>query len=82
MSQEKTRENRLRRVAERQGLQLAKSRRRDPRATDFGGYMLSSIIKNFAVIGDQPFAFSATLDDVEAYLDKGARRGIGVAQRL
>jgi hypothetical protein len=82
MSEEKTRENRLRRVAERQGLQLAKSRRRDPRAIDFGGYMLSSSIKNFAVMGDQPFAFSATLDDVEAYLDKGTRRGIGVAQRL
>jgi hypothetical protein len=38
--------------------------------------------KNSAILGDQPFAFSATLDDVETYLEEGARRGIGVAQRL
>jgi hypothetical protein len=37
---EKVRENRLRRMAERQGLRLVKSRRRDPRAIDYGTYML------------------------------------------
>jgi hypothetical protein len=35
---EKVRENRLRRMAERQGLALRKSRRRDPRAIDYGGW--------------------------------------------
>jgi hypothetical protein len=35
---EKVRENRLRRMAERQGLRLVKSRRRDPFARDFGVY--------------------------------------------
>lgn len=39
---ERTRENRLRRMAERQGVQLVKSRRRDPRATDYGRYYLSN----------------------------------------
>ncbi len=37
---EKVRENRVRRMAERQGLRLVKSRRRDPRALDYGGYWL------------------------------------------
>ena len=37
---EKVRENRLRRMAARQGLQLLKSRRRDPRALDYGTYWL------------------------------------------
>jgi hypothetical protein len=37
---EKVRENRLRRMAERQGLRLVKSRRRDPRAIDYGTYCL------------------------------------------
>ena len=36
----KVRENRLRRAAERQGLRLVKSRRRDPRAVGLGTYML------------------------------------------
>ncbi len=37
---EKVRENRLRRMAVRQGLALEKSRRRDPRARDYGMYWL------------------------------------------
>ncbi len=38
--QYKTYENRLRRAAERQGYMLVKSRRRDPRAIDYGKYVL------------------------------------------
>jgi hypothetical protein len=37
---EKVRENKLRRMAERQRLRLEKSRRRDPLAYDYGTYML------------------------------------------
>ena len=37
---EKVRENRLRRMAKRQRLALVKSRRRDPRAWDYGAYGL------------------------------------------
>ena len=37
---EKVRENRLRRAAQRQGLMLAKSPRRDPGASGFGTYVL------------------------------------------
>ena len=36
----KARENRLRRMADRQGYRLVKSRSRDPRARDFGLYGL------------------------------------------
>jgi hypothetical protein len=39
-TEQKVRENRLRRMASRQGLQLMKSRRRDPRALDYGTYWL------------------------------------------
>jgi hypothetical protein len=38
----KARENRARRSAERQGLVLKKSARRDPKALDYGGYWLLS----------------------------------------
>jgi hypothetical protein len=40
MTEDKVRENRLRRAAERQGLRLAKSRRRDPNAADYDHYWL------------------------------------------
>lgn len=38
--EEKVRENRLRRMAQRQGLRLAKTRRLDPLAIDYGTYQL------------------------------------------
>lgn len=65
---DKVRENRLRRMAERQGLTLVKSRRRDPRAYDFGGYMLCDAATSLVVIGSSPLAFGLDLDDVEAFL--------------
>lgn len=59
---EKVRENRLRRMADRQGLRLQKSRRRDPRALDYGTYMLLDV-QNRVVATDL-----ADLDEVEARL--------------
>jgi hypothetical protein len=59
---EATRERRLRRMAERQGLALTKSRRRDPRALDYGRYRL--------VRGRTTVLDTRALDDVEAYLTK------------
>jgi hypothetical protein len=59
--QEKARENLLRRMAERQGLRLVKSGRRDPRAIGYGKFML---FKN----GTKPHPgaqFSLSIDDVE-----------------
>jgi len=66
---EKVRENRLRRMAERQGLRLVKSRRRDPRAIDFGAYMLTDANTNHVVAGTGGVGRPHwTLDDVESYL--------------
>lgn len=57
-------------MAERQGLTLTKSRRRDSRAYDFGGYMLIDSHTSGLVLGGSPFAYSASLDDVEDYLTR------------
>ena len=66
---DKTRETRIRRMADRQGLRLLKSRRRDPRAIDYGRYMLVSIDENAVVFGTGAIGRpSATLDEVEAFL--------------
>ena len=43
MTAEKVRENRLRRMAERQRLELRKSRRRDPRAKDYGRWYIVDV---------------------------------------
>jgi hypothetical protein len=58
------REARARRTAERQGLQLAKSRTRDQRALGFGRWWVSKA-------GEAPVAgldYALALDDVEAFL--------------
>jgi len=64
---EKVRENRIRRMAERQGLALSKSRRRDPRALDFGVYRLIDG-------GGRVVLETTDADEVEAYL-RGERDG-------
>lgn len=53
-------ENRLRRAAGRQGMTLSKTRRRDPRALDFGHYYLD---RDGVRVLDAP-----DLGDVEAFL--------------
>lgn len=65
---DKARENRLRRKAERQGLTLLKSRRRDPDAIDFGGFMIVDQDTNGAVFGATPHAYSASIEEVEDWL--------------
>lgn len=67
---EKTRETRLRRMAERQGLRLVKSRRRDPRAIDYGRYMILDVWTTGVVAGsDGDIGLPQwTLDDVEEFL--------------
>ena len=70
-STDKTRENRLRRVAARRGLRLEKSRRRDRSAIGFGGYRLIDESSGRTVLGESAHAFDATMDEVEAALDGG-----------
>lgn len=64
---EKVRENRIRRMLKRQGYSLVKSRRRNPQAIDYGGYMIIDTDRNYVVFGSNAYAFSATLDDVEEW---------------
>ena len=66
---EKTRENRLRRMASRQLLVLEKSRARDTRAADFGNYRLLDR-NNTVVLGSRASEFDATLDEIEIFLTK------------
>jgi hypothetical protein len=68
--EDKVRANRLRRAAARQGLQLNKSRRRDPRALDYDGWMITELSTNTVVAGATPHKFSMTLDEVEKYLTR------------
>lgn len=60
----KVREDKLRRMAERQRLVVIKSKRRDPRAADFGTFSLVSMATG-AVI-----ARELSLDEVEQYLTR------------
>jgi hypothetical protein len=67
MDDERVRENRLRRMAERQGYALKKSRRRDPRALDYGAwYVIDPLLNVMVAGGNVPGGLS--LDDVEAFL--------------
>ncbi len=70
-SDEKVRENRLRRVAYRRGLRVHKSRRRDPAALDYGHLWLERWAVQSDVDGSSsgeawagPFR---SLDELEAY---------------
>jgi hypothetical protein len=69
---DKTRENRLRRKADRMGLRLMKSPRRDPQALDFGRYALidhqTGGAINPALINQRTCSWS--LDEVETYLQE------------
>jgi hypothetical protein len=63
-------ERRLRRIARRQGLVLRKSRRRDPRAGDFGTYSVINPEINGLLCACLP------LEAVERELQEIARRSV------
>jgi hypothetical protein len=55
----------------RQGLQLHRSRRRDPRALDYGAYWLTDSIRGRVVCGGEPGSGRyIKLDEIEAYLTR------------
>jgi len=69
---EKVRENRLRCMADRQGLRLVKSRRRDPRAIDHGGWMIVDEATNGIVADTEAIGRpSCSPGGVERYLNGG-----------
>lgn len=71
---DKVRENRLRRAAQRQGLALQKSRRRDERALDYGTYMLIDAQTNAVVAFGMQSGYGLNLDEIEAALTTTRKR--------
>jgi hypothetical protein len=58
-------------MADRQGLELHKSRRRDPLALDFDRWMLVDAASKKPVAGVERGRPTMTLDEIEAHLRKG-----------
>jgi hypothetical protein len=86
---DKTRETRLRRMAERQELRLVKSRRRDPRALHYGTYALvrgatrgANWREGALVVGDPNTGYGLDLDDVERWLTSDYYIDIGTPEPL
>ena len=73
MAAEKVRENKMRRVADRRGYRLLKSRRRDPLAIGYNGYMVVAVETKAVVLGGIPRPFSATLEAVEGFFNDAKR---------
>ena len=63
------RERRLRRAARSRGYRLIKSRRKGLGDT---GYLVIDAERDAVVIGAEPSAFSATLDEIESFLMDGS----------
>ncbi len=63
-------ENRLRRMADRQGYRLLKSRARDPRDLTFGGYQLVNLQSGGVDFGwgNATRGYAASLEDIEEFL--------------
>jgi len=68
MTTDKSHEARLRRMAVRQGLRLQKSRRRDPRALGYGGYVITDPATDSVVAGELNGPRSLSLAEAEAWL--------------
>lgn len=67
---QKVHENRLRRMAERQGLRLEKSRRRDPRALDYDRWYILDTQTRTVIAGLDAGRHAMTLAQVEAFLTR------------
>jgi hypothetical protein len=68
----KVREDRVRRMLARQGYHLTKSRRRDPRARDYGTYQITHILAGGTDTGVVAEYFGS-LDDAERWAIDGDR---------
>lgn len=65
---EKARENRLRRIAKRQGYLLMKCRFRNPEALEYGRFWIIDPLANAIVSGFGGWNHTASLDDIEGFL--------------
>jgi hypothetical protein len=76
--QARLRENRLRRRASKGGLDLMKSRRRDPGARGYGSYILVDSQARMIVASGLPDWYGLDLDGVERYLEDNERHHVAV----
>jgi len=67
-----TRENLIRRVAQRRGLRVSKSARKDPQAIDYDRFMITDVRTSKIKLGNDGHPFSAMVEDVEAFLGIGS----------
>lgn len=72
---DKVLENRLRRKLARMGYRLTKSRRRDPDAYDYGGYMIVDRNNNVVYNAGSENAHMLSLDDVQEWIREHSRQG-------
>ena len=78
----KVQENALRRLAERRGFQIVKSRSRDPRALDYGRYKIVEVATGITVAGDNGRGGCAyTFDQAEEYLAASRPPAVAFAVR-
>ena len=63
-------ERRLKRRLGRYNLDLLKAQRPGPRALAHGGYKLREAATGKILFGEEDYEFSATLEDIEAWLDE------------
>jgi hypothetical protein len=68
----KVEENRLRRMAKRQGLTLRKSRRRDFRALEYGTFDLVDM-NGRLVLGNKRTGYGCSLAAIEDFLTRGEK---------
>jgi hypothetical protein len=64
---QKVHEARVRRMIDRQGYLLEKSRRRDPRAVGYGNYRIVDPTTNTVVAGAGRAGYAMSLDEAEAW---------------
>ncbi len=63
-------ERRLKRRLGRYNLDLLKAQRPSPRVLEHGGYKLREAETGKILFGEDDYEFSATLEDIEAWLDE------------
>lgn len=66
-------ERRVKRFAIRYGLHLMKSQKPFGKVLEHGGYMLRDEDTRKIIFGDTGYEFSATLDEVEAFLEANTK---------
>ncbi len=67
-------ERRVKRVAARYGVHVMKAQKMFGKIAEHGGYMLRNDETGAILFGNQGYEFSATLDEIEEWLDTNTAR--------